>query len=108
MSLLALTIPDISGGGQTINAPTGIPQPEPGMMSKIIGNGINIFIIIAIVLCIISVVWAGIQWTSSSGNKEKIASARARLTWSLIGLIIVLTSFFIVKIVGGIFNVNLI
>lgn len=103
MDYFALSLP----GGQTINPPSSIPSGGTDILSKVIGNSINIFIIIAIVLTVASIIWSGVQWTSSSGDKGKIASARARLTWSVIGLIIVLLAYLIINIVGGIFGVSL-
>lgn len=106
--LLALQLPGADGNpGVTIEPPKSIPQGGTDVLGPAIANGITIFIIIAIVLCLISIVRAGIQWTASSGDKAKVASARSRLTWSVIGLIVVLSAFFIVNVLGSFFNVNL-
>jgi hypothetical protein len=108
LNLLALTIPGSNGQpGIQINAPKSIPSGGAGRLSTAISGGITLMIIAAIILCLISIVWAGIQWTSSSGDKAKVASARARLTWSIVGLIVVLMAFLIVSILGSFFNVNL-
>jgi hypothetical protein len=105
---LALTLPGAEGQPSTqINAPKSIPQGGTDTLSTAVSGGITIFIIIAIVLCLISIVRAGIQWASSSGDKAKVASARARITWSVIGLVVVLSAFLIVNILGAFFNVNL-
>lgn len=108
LNLIALTIPGANGQpGVQVQAPNSIPKGGSERLGQAISGGINIMIIIAVVLCLISLVWAGIQWASSSGDKGKVASARARITWSIIGLIIVLLAFLIVNILGSFFNVNL-
>jgi hypothetical protein len=108
LNLLALTIPGSNGQpGIQINAPKSIPSGGATRLSTAISGGINIMIIIAVILCLISIVWAGVQWASSSGDKAKVASARARITWSIVGLIVVLFAFLIVSILGNFFNVNL-
>lgn len=105
---LTLTLPGANGQpGVQVNAPKSIPQGGEARLEQAISGGITIFIIIAIILCLISVVRAGIQWASSSGDKTKVASARARLTWSIVGLIVVLLAFMIVNILGAFFNVDL-
>jgi len=103
MKYLALMLP----GGQTITAPGGIPQGGLSVTSKVIGNAITIMIIVTVVLTLIFLVVGGIQWAQSGGDKQKVAGARARITYSIIGLIIALVSFFIVNVIGGIFNVKL-
>lgn len=109
LEFLALTIPGQDGApGVQIIAPQSIPSGGGARLSTAISGGITILIIIAIVLCLISIIRAGIQWTASSGDKAKVASARSRLTWSIIGLIIVLCAFFIVNVLGAFFNVNII
>lgn len=108
LEFLALTLPGVGDQpGITINAPGKIPTGGADRLATAISGGITIFIIVAIVLCLISIVRAGIQWTSSSGDKTKVASARARLTWSIVGLVVVLLAFMIVNILGSFFNVKL-
>lgn len=62
-------------------------------------------IIFAIAATLILIVWSGVQWASSGGDKGKLEAARRRLTWAIVGLIIVLLAFFIVGIFGYFFNV---
>lgn len=108
LEYLALTIPGANGQpGVQIDGPKSIPSGGTDTLTTAISGGLSILIIIAIVLCLISIVRAGIQWASSSGDKSKVASARARLTWSIVGLIIVLLAFMIVNILGSFFKVNL-
>jgi hypothetical protein len=108
LNLLALTIPGANGQpGIQIQAPKSIPSGGAGRLSTAISGGITIMMIVAVILCLISIVWAGIQWTSSSGDKAKVAAARGRLTWSIVGLVVVLMAFLIVNILGSFFNVNI-
>lgn len=105
---ITLTLPGADGQpGVQINAPKSIPHGGEARLEQAVGGAITIFVIIAVVLCLISIVRAGIQWTSSAGDKAKVASARARLTWSIVGLVIVLLSFMFVNILGSFFNIKL-
>ena len=103
LNYLALTLP----GGQTIAAPKQVPTGGLDKVQTIIGNALTIMIIVAIILVVVGIVWAGIQWAGSGGDKSKLAAARARLTWAVIGLIVVLVTFFILNFVGYLFKVDL-
>jgi|SRR5579884_483375 len=103
MTYLSLTLP----GNQTFNPPAGLPSGGLNLVSKIIGNVSTILIILAVVLSLFFLIWAGMQWVTSGGDKTKLAAARARLTWAIIGLVIVFGAFFILNVIGYIFKVNL-
>lgn len=103
MEYLALKLP----GGQQIAAPKGIPTGGMAVTSKALGNAIVIMIILAVILTIIFLILGGIMWITSGGDKSKIAAARSRITFAIIGLIVAMVGFFIINIVGAIFKVNL-
>lgn len=106
--LLALTLPGANGQpGQTINPPASIPKGGLTTLQSILSNGITLFLIFGILLTIITIIWSGIQWGSSGGDKAKLQSARNRITWAVIGFILLLLSFFILNIIGYFFKVNL-
>lgn len=108
LEFLALTVPGANGQpGTQIQAPKSIPTGGSDRLSTAISGGITIFMIIAIVLCLFSIIWAGVQWTTAAGDKAKVAAARARITWSIVGLVVVLTAFLIVNILGNFFGVKL-
>lgn len=102
MRLLSLTI-----GNMTINAPTRLPQPSNAMTEKILGNAITTFLIAGAVVSVLVITWGGIQWITSGGDKQKLAAARAHITWAVIGLIIMLISFFFVNSLSYFFGVSL-
>lgn len=104
MKELALKLP----GGQTVNPPQGIPQGGLSTTSSIIANAVTIMIIITAILSLIFLIYGGIMWITSGGDKSKISAARSRLTFAIIGLVVALGSFFIVNVIGYIFNIKLI
>jgi hypothetical protein len=103
MKYLAITFP----GGLTINPPAGIPQGGLTYLQSVFRNALTIIIIIGIFLTLIYLTWAGAQWITSGGDKAKLAAARSKLTWAIIGISIILLSFFILSIIGYLFKVNL-
>ena len=90
--------------GKELVGPTGLPK---GNFSFYLSNALALFVSICIVITIIYIVYAGIKWSMSSGDKQKIASAKARLTWAIIGLVIVLSAYFIVNLFAYVFKVDL-
>ncbi len=97
----------LSVNGQTINPPTGVATGGLNTFIKILRNSLNIVLIIAVILCLFFLVWGGIQWITSAGDKTKVQAARNRLTWAIIGLVLTLLSFFLLSALGTIFGVNL-
>jgi len=104
MKELALKI-----SGVPINPPSNLVRltTEQNLLEKLIRFGIELMFIGAIILTLIFIVLAGIQWITSGGNKEGIQKARQRLIYSIIGLIIVFFAFFMINIVGGLFGADL-
>ena len=46
------------------------------------------------------IIYSGMLFTTSSGDKEKVQKAKKALTYTIIGLILVYLSFPILKIIG--------
>lgn len=94
-------------GGQTIEGPKSIPSGGLDTIYKALGNGLTFFFIAAVALSLVFLVLGGIQWTSSGGDKNKVAAARAKITWAIVGLIITLLTYFIIAVIGYFFGVQL-
>ena len=52
-------------------------------------------------------VWGGIQWIMSGGDKAKTEEARNRITAALVGLAIVASAWAIMKLVEYFFGLNI-
>lgn len=103
MTYLAdLIIPSLS----PIKPPNEIPSGLD--MSLLAGNALTIVFVVAILLTLYYLLRGGIQWIMSQGDKQKVASARNRIVYAIFGLVLIFLAFFIVSVVGGLFNVPLI
>jgi hypothetical protein len=69
----------------------------------LVGFVINILFIAAVVLSLIFLIWGGIQWILSAGDKAKVESARNTIVGALIGLAITFAAYFLINIVMTIF-----
>lgn len=58
---------------------------------------INIIFYIAVFLTFYYLVWGAFAYIMAQGKKEDLAKARARITWALIGLIVIFLSFAVAK-----------
>lgn len=99
---LALTI-----GDQPINAPKTIPTGGMTTTQQIVRNGIGIVFVLVIVAAVILLSWAGIMWASSQGDKQKVTNARKMIVFTILGLVLVLSSFIIINLIGSIAGVGL-
>ncbi len=99
MNKLSFTIP----GGQQIEAPDGVSDKLNGGFdtsgAALIQLGLSWLFLISALLALIFLIFSGIQWITSQGDPNKIAAAKSRLLYSIIGLIVVAISFFVVRAV---------
>lgn len=93
--------------GNKINAPGGIPTGDSVSISKIIGWGVAILIIIAIFMTLIFMMWAGVNWAKSQGNKEKIQNEKNKFKFAIIGLIIIIIALPIMWAYLALFGIKL-
>jgi len=78
--------------------------------TKIIGtllsNIFNAMIIAGAVILIIMIIWSGIAMISGSGDKDRIQNAQKRLTYAIVGFVILISVFAIANFVGSIFGLG--
>ncbi len=104
MKELALSIGDPNNPTFKIIPPSGIGTYS---IDTLVSTALTILFVIAVILTLFFLIYGGISFITSGGDKEKVANARQKLTYAVIGLIIVFLSFFIVNLIGGIFGVKL-
>lgn len=105
--LLSLKVPG-EGGQIEVQAPSGIPTSGlSGDGGKIIGFGITALLVIAVLLSLGFLVFGGISWTMSGGDKAKVEGARKTIIYAIVGLIICILSFFIISLIGSFFDLDL-
>ena len=86
----------------TINEPTaGVKD-----IGKLFSAAIQVAMIIAAVLTFAFLVWGGIQWITSGGDKTQTQAARDRITMALVGLGIVAAAWALMKVIGYFFGID--
>lgn len=107
-NLLSLKVPGSNGSSTEIVAPSGIPTGGlSGSGGKAILWGLEIMLLVIILLTLGFLIYGGMNWITSGGDKAKLETARKTITYAVIGLIICFVSFFAIMIIGGIFKVDL-
>ncbi len=78
---------------------TGLPSPGGGIM-QILGNLLAWLLGIVGIIAIISFVISGIQYFAAAGEESKMETAKRTMTYSIIGVIVVLASFVIIQAIN--------
>lgn len=68
-------------------------------------NIVNWALIFAGVAALFLIIYSGIKYIRSGGEQEQIKSARETLTYALVGLVVILLSFFIINVISDITQV---
>lgn len=68
-------------------------------LGNLISSIIQLMITAGAVLCIIFIIVGGFKFITAAGDEKSIASAKATLTYAIIGLIVILLAFIIVQVV---------
>jgi hypothetical protein len=76
-------------------------------MGKVIGGILNFMFVVAIIFSLAYLVYGGIKWIISEGDKQKVADARGHIMAAIIGLVLVFLSYFILTLVLKIFGLDL-
>lgn len=73
----------------------------------IISNLITLLLIVAVVIALFFLIYGGIRWIISGGDKTAVENARNTIIAAIVGLVIALLAFFILNFVGSLFNIKL-
>ena len=57
-------------------------------------------IFISGIAAFVSIVWGGFDWLTSAGNSGKLSTAKDRIQSALLGLLIILSSYIIMKVIN--------
>ena len=92
--------------------PLGSPsatEADPGTsaLANFISTVIGIMTVIAFIWFIFTLFIGAIGWLASGGDKAKLQEAQKKITTSIIGLTIVISAIFLIKIIGVIFGIDI-
>lgn len=102
---LSLPNPDPSADPIKVLGPSGVPTTSD-VIRNIPQFLVTVVFLLGMVLAIVFIILSGIQWILSGGDEKKIEAARNRLTYSILGLAIVLAAGWIVAMVFYLIGLN--
>lgn len=85
----------------------GLADLTAANFGKIVGNVVTIAFIIAIVIALGFLVYGGIKWITSGGDKTAVEGARNTIVAAIVGLVIVFLAYFILNLILGFFGLSL-
>src|SRR3990167_7266093 len=72
-------------------------------LGKVVGAGVQLTFILATVLALGYLIYGGIRWITSGGDKTAVEGARNHIIAAIIGLAVIFLSFLILNVVVGFF-----
>lgn len=107
MKYLAFKVPGINTEKPIeIIGVNGAPK-EGTLLTQVLPALITYLLIGTTLLALAFLIFGGIRWIISGGDKTAVESARKMITYAIIGLVIAFLSFFIINTIGGFFGVKL-
>ena len=91
-----------------INIPGEVTTLPSFSVAAFVTNIIRLIIIIAFVVAFVFLLIGGIRWIIAGGETKAVEGARNMVTGALVGLIIVLAAFAIIRLIEFFFNVKII
>ena len=76
-------------------------------LGQVLGFVVTIAFIIAILTALLFLIWGGIKWITSGGDKTGVETARNQIIAAIIGLIVVFLAFFILNLILTLFGLSL-
>lgn len=76
-------------------------------LGGIVGAVVTFILILAVLIALFFLIWGGIKWITSGGDKGKVDAARQTITAAIVGLIIAFLAFFILQVALGFFGLSL-
>lgn len=101
--MVALIAMPLFAGAQfrTVTAPGTDPLPNQTNATDIILRVIQILLAIAGLVAVIFLVVGGFQYITAGGNEERAESSKKTITNAIIGIVIVILAFVIVRVIAN-------
>ncbi len=88
----------------TVNQPSNL---KIGDFGKLLSASIGAVLIISALAAFIYLIWGGIQWITSGGDKSATEAARNRIQAAILGLFIVFAAWAIMLVIGNFFGFSI-
>ena len=93
--------PANTAGESIVNPVVAVSGTPTEAASKLINASISFLLIIAIIAALFFLIWGGVQYTTSGGDKAATQAARDKIVAALIGLALTFGAYLIAIIAGN-------
>lgn len=100
LGLTNLNLVQAQGSGYVFPT-TGLPDAGPGGIRAILANLLNWLLGIIGIIAVIAFAISGLQYLISAGDETKMGTAKKAMFYSIIGVIIALSGFVVVKAIDS-------
>lgn len=103
LTLAILVLPLVVGaqGFRTPSAPGTDPLPGQNTATEIILRVIQILLAIAGLVAVIFLIVGGFRYITAGGNEETAEAAKKTITNAIIGIVIIILAFVIVRVISN-------
>ena len=92
----------VNVGGNEIKGPlVGI-----NTLADVVNRLITFIVPVGGVILLLVLIWGGYDYMMSGGAPDKLKSAQAKLTTAIIGFVLLITSYILVKVITMIFGIS--
>lgn len=95
---------------QTVNFGTteikGPLDPNIRNLGDLISRILSFIIPLSGIVLLFVLIWGGYDYMMSQGNPEKVKTAQAKITTGIIGFVLLIASYLIVRLIAGIFGLS--
>jgi len=90
--------PTIDWGTSGCLSPDGVATLQ--CIPVVLKNVVSGFLVFAGIVAVIIVIISGYKFITSRGDQKKVQGAKTSLTYAILGLIVIILSFFIINIIA--------
>ena len=76
-------------------------------MASVVSGLIRLLLLLAALVFFFMLLWGGIKWIMSQGDKGEVEKARDQITNALVGLAIIFVAWAIIKLIEALFGINI-
>lgn len=104
-NLIALTVPGPNGPA-VISPPAGT-QADFQNLGEVFTRLLQYLFPLAGLILFAMIIISGFQMLTSAGNPKGMDSAKQRLTWSIVGFLIIFVSFWLMKMIEFLLGISI-
>ena len=102
MSLLAQNTIENPALGPSLQSQTGVE-----FFQDLVPRMVGLAFLVGVLIFFFIMIMGAIQWISSGGDKAAVEGARGKITNAIVGVVILLSLFALLKIIEDFFGINI-